>query len=738
MIDDINLYEPEIYSHFPRVYEFRRLLSENKDGRFTEYFGDWLKKFRVDAIRATENEKDGVVRGGMVAEYMLKHVPVIIEPQDVFATFGLVPRTYEETNELDAILNELPSCIGNFIHFALDYKRLFKTGIEGLLQEIESNEKKLSPDASDDNKRNFYRSARLSLGAILMYADRYREEAERLLANETDPVRMLELERIRDALKNVPYKPAETLFEAMQSLQIFQFAMCTVENLGVSIGRVDFILHNYYENDLAAGRVTKAEAAEWIQLLMIRSVIICGHADSFILAGSSLDGKPFWNDITYFILDGVRALRLRSPQIWFRYANGLPRSLLRRAVMALREGTSHPGFFNDAVSVPAMTRAGITEEHAYDYVACQCTELSSAGRSAHFCGAMYYNLAKPIEILLNKGKALVDEKLNNPWSGYWPDLTFPDDIPIDHDNFDNLLNAYEFYLRSLLKSGIRANRNTINWKPAIVLTITSTLVDRCIESGKAILEGGALYNQTYINFTGLVTAADSLAAIRKCVFEDKKLTLDGLAEICRNNYESSENIRLYLLNKCPKFGNDDPKADSLAKFIYDIVADELFKHKNVYGDTFAPQYFGLTIPEYQAYTLAATPDGRLYGEAPSGTLGGDLGRDSNGMTALFNSVTSFDHTLSSGGLNVNLRINQTVLNTDEDMEKMIDLLISYFEKGGMEVQINCISKDILLDAQKHPEKHKDLCVRIAGQSTHFITLGPAQQLQVINRVEHNG
>ena len=729
---------PKTPVHFPRTDEFINLFRENKDGRYTVYNFARLRSYKAEAIRATAGEPDGILRGGMVARCILQNVPVAIEPQDLFAAFALVPHTKEQIDAAWHALDGLPSCSGNYIHIALDYKTLLEKGIRGILCDIGEKQEALPEDGSERTrrKRSLYESMRMSLEAVLIYADRYQKEARRLLAAELSAARRTELSRICDALKKVPYNPPETFFEALQSLQLFHFAMNTVENHGISLGRVDYLLDSFYKSDLAAGRLCPDEAAEWLQLLMLRADIMNGQGDSIVLAGSDPDGEPFWNDLTYFVIDGVRALRQRGPQIWFRYADGLPRSLLSKSFVSLAEGTSHPGFFYDGIAVPALMRAGFSKEHALDYVSCQCVEISSAGRSLNLCAHTYHNLAKPIEVLLNGGKPMVEDTSFGAVD--WGGANFPGGINLEFGSFEDFLASYEQYLRHLIRCSVKSSDNILAGRPDITLTLSSALTQGCIESGLSLLDGGALYNQTFPNFTSLVTAADSLAAICKCVYTDKKLTIGELAELCRNNFENGENMRLYLENRCPKYGNDDPEADSLAKFIYDIVADELSKHKNVFGADFAPQYFGFHAPSTHAYTTAATPDGRRHGEATAGTLGGDMGREAKGLTALFNSATSFDHTLSSGGLNVNARFHPTVLGTDEDMEKMIDLLIGYFHSGGMEVQINCVSKETLLDAQKRPEKHKDLCVRISGQSAYFTELSVALQNQIIKRVEHTG
>jgi len=336
---------------------------------------------------------------------------------------------------------------------------------------------------------------------------------------------------------------------------------------------------------------------------------------------------------------------------------------------------------------------------------------------------------------MNGGKAIIEEKTWLKW--HWEGST-PKNIPLDFNTFDDFKKSYEMFLRYLLKEVVRYSNDSLSQKSAVSYTITSAFIEGCLEKGVFANEGGAIYNQTAPNFTGVITAADSLAAIKQYVYDEKKATLSELADMCRNNFTGNENARLYLLNQCPKYGNGDASIDSLVSWIMEIIDDELLKQKNIYGDVFMAQYFGWKTVDEHSYTLAATPDGRLFGETPSGTLGGDLGRERKGMTALLNSVTSFDHKKAPGGLNVNLRIGKTLLTTDADVEKMIDLLLTYFENGGMEVQINCVSKETLIAAQKNPEKYTDLNIRVSGQSLYFVELGKALQDQIINRVEHTG
>ena len=735
MINTVLNAEPETYGLFPRAKELLKLKRENKGGVYSEYC-PWVHIYRLAAFKATTDEPNDLMRGSKITLHLLSNVPVDIAPYEVIATYGLLPYSHEELKAADEELKGYPWGGTTRSHIALDYRRLIGRGIEGVKSEIENRLAlldKASPDESIKRKIVFYESTKLSLDAVLHYAGRFREEALRLLSTETDADRTYELERLVNTLERVPLKPAGTFFEALQSIMLFYFTTRMLTGEPNSVGRLDYILHDYYMRDLERGLITPREACELLQVPRIKSSIMTGQSDSYILAGSNPDGTPFWNDLTYFILDATKGLKLQGPQIWFRYAPGQPRSLLRQAFQPLREGVTQPGFFNDAVAIPAMVRAGFTEEHARDYVCCQCVELSSQGRSNVLSGYCYNNLAKPIEILMNCGKEIVED---NTFMS-WPYTDIPGHIPLEFGTFESFKSAYEAYLRHLLRGVVRRTNDILAANADISYALSSALLDGCVENGVFANEGGAVYNQTAPNFTGTITAADSLAAIRQYVYEEKKATLDELAQMCKDNFAGNEETRQYLLNRCPKYGNGDPSVDGLASWIFDIVDDELMKHKNIYGAAYMPQYFGWSFIDQQSYTLAATPDGRLHGETPSGTLGGDQGRERNGMTALFNSVTSLDHTRAPGGMNVNLRISRSLIAKDDDVGKMIDMLLAYFNNGGMEVQINCISREKLIDAQKHPEKYRDLAVRVTGQSLYFVELGIALQNQIINRVEHS-
>lgn len=685
---------------------------------------------------ATREEEHPVLRGGLYAYYRLSQAPVTIDGLDIFGAQACCRHTEVERGSAATVLaQELPEVRGTWGHIAVDYHRFLSCGINGLLYEIEHYEAAAAdlPEARRREADLFYRSVRKGFAAMLDYAARYRQEALRQAAAATDSGRQAELQRIADALAHVPAEPAASFFEAVQSLLLCHFALHLVELTTHAFGRLDYLLHDFYERDRVRGSVKREEAAEWMQVILVKSSELVGLGDGLGVGGCRPDGTPFWNDLTYFILDAARALRHYQPQIIFRYAPGMPDSLLARAFAPLRDGVPQPGFFNDAVCIPALTRAGFQLEDAREYVVCNCAELSAAGRSNILSGYLYHNLAKPIEVLLNRGEPVVPE---THWTA-WPSLAVPAEMDYTFSTFDDFQEEYRRYLAVLLRRVAEQTWQLQSNGTGVLPTLSSALLAGCLEQGRTAFEGGARYNHTFPNFTGLVTAADSLTAIRQCIYEDQYTTLDELATACRMNFVEHEAVRQYLLHKCPKFGNNDPRADSMVQWLFDVMADELHALTNRFGVPLAPCYFGEMQYGPQADGTGATPDGRRHGDAITPTLGGDQGRDCAGLTALLLSAVSFDHTRASGGLAVNIALNHEVLQREDDMEKVISLLQTFFSMGGMQAQFNCVSAAQLEQAQQHPGEHRNLLVRVAGFSGYFVDQLPAIQQQIITRVAHH-
>jgi (2S)-3-sulfopropanediol dehydratase len=721
---------------YPLCERAREIVRNLDAGRRGDWRGGWgmqdrMVVYRAQAARECAGETDPYLRGGRIQARTLELVPVTIDPLHLFAANALPPGfSDQERGEAYGYLGT-QHLLGHSHHISLDYRKLLRLGIDGILNQITSYERR--PGLTHDQK-SFYEGTRLALEGLKTYGRRYQAEARRLLETETNPARAAEFQRIIDALDQVPAKPARTMFEAIQSHLLLHFGSRTCE-MDSAFGRLDYDLGPFYERDLAAGRITREEAALWIQVLLAHLLELTRFSDCVVLGGTEADGiTPFHNDLTYVVLDAMAELQIPDPEIGFRYAPGQPRELMRRAMACVKAGTGHPGFLNDPVCIAALERAGMTREQASDYANCNCVELTSCGRSSIVSGYGYLNLVKPFEILLNGGRQIVEDA--NRWIGRTPEP--PPRVVGDYPTFDSFLDAFERYLDHGIDLMVQ---ETDQWMRSMAsstpLPLSSAFIEGCLESGKHSMLGGALCQQTFPTFVGFVNAVNGLLAVRTAVYEKRTTTLAELGDALRNNFQGYEPLRQFLRTKCPRYGNDIADADAIAVRLFDRLAARLSLYRNIYGQAYAPQFFGWMTHATRGETTAASPDGRLKGEAVSGTMGGDNGTDECGPTALLNSVTSFDHTLCSGGLTVNLALSPSMLRSAGDIERMIDLTLAYFAKGGMQIQFNCVSTDTLRQAQQDPAQHRNLLVRVAGYCDRFICLPRNLQEDIIHRTQHD-
>ena len=673
----------------------------------------------ADKIPAVDNCKTPVEKGAFLARTLAESMPIYIDGAELFATGSIVPKEVyrkavdrKNSPEFQRALLIYREAKGNSSHTAVDYRKLITVGINGVQAEIRE---KMAASPSEEAVV-FYNSMMTCLDAVLLYADRLRQEAIRLLGIESKPSRRMELMRMISALETVPRNPARTVFEAIQSIWVYHIVLKVTERVNNSLGRIDYILHELYEADLHAGRLTQQEAADWIAMLFVNSSCITSYADSVTIGGQTEDGGVFWNDLTYFCFDAICQIRNQNPQIGFRYMKEHPDALLERAFRPVLAGIANPCIFGDEVAVAALERAGFAPRDARNYVNCQCVELSPQGKSNIISGAFYWDLTIPLKIMLG----LVED-------GF---------AAREYNDFDDFCDAYFAVLSEKLKglAGEIIEMQKEDAQSPIIPLVSSALTEGTIESARPALTGGAVYNFTFPTFIGAATAIDVLSAIKTCVFDEKRTTLCELAEACAANYEGYEDLRKYLLNKCPKFGNADAATDALMRRLTMHLYTELGQYRNLYNETIGPCYFGYIIHGEAHNTRIATPDGRQIGEALSCTFGADVGRDANGPAAMLQSAVCFDHSYATGGLAANFTIDKALFDGEADRQKLLAAVKAYIAMGGMQLQFNFLSKADLLDAQEHPERHKDLLVRIAGFTGRFVECTRAVQEQIIKRV----
>lgn len=630
---------------------------------------------------------------------------------------------------------------GGLGHVALDYEKLLKKGFDGIKKDINAQLSKLTDwKAEDLEKRSFYEACLLVCDAMITFANRYSELAFELAQNEKNEKRKAELLRISEVCKKVPEFPAEGFHEALQSIWFVQVATQIYDN-GVSItpGRFDQYAYPYYCKDILEGKLTKLQAQEllecfWIKftepIKVYREIDAAFHAgypmgQNLAIGGIKPDGTDGTNDLSYRCLEAHSHILLMQPNFSVRMHKKSPVEFVKRVCEAIRMGNGMPQVVNDEVYIPAMMNAGVPVHYARDYVPVGCVEttpLATWGR----CNGGYFNLAKVVELTLNNGICGISKKQVSIQTG----------DPRTFKSFDELKEAYKkqmnYCMSKLVKWDNIIDRVHAQLAP---VPIVSMLVEGCIESGKDVTMGGAKFNWTGPLGVGIANAGDSLYAVKKMVYDDQKISMDELLEALEDNFEGHRELREYLLNRVPKYGNDIDEVDEMVKFATDVYFDSMMGYETFRGGPFVPAL--LPVASYVAFGMAtaALPTGRLSGTSLADGISPDYNADKEGPTAVMKSVSKIDHVRCTNGVIFNQKITPMSVSTPQGLKKFMDLVVSYIHLGGGHVQFNIVSADTLRDAQKNPEKYKSLVVRVAGYSAFFNELAKEVQDSIIARTE---
>ena len=635
-------------------------------------------------------------------------------------------------------------------HIIPGYDEVLEKGLESTIDQAGKSLSELDQiDPGSIEKDSFLRAAIISMEAAIEFARRYSTLARQNAEHESDPVRKKELVTIAENCEKVPARPASTFWEAIQSLW-FLHLVVQIETNGhsISIGRFDQVLYPYYTNDHKHGTLTREQALELVECFFIKlnsvnklrswegTRFMEGYPmfQNLTIGGQTRDGKDATNELTLLCLQAQDDLQLNQPLLSLRVHPRTPDTLLIRAAQVLSKGGGLPALFNDEIYIPAMmNNSKVHIEDAYDYGLVGCVEPSVMGKWGGRHAGVMFNLPKCIELALRGGRDTMTGLCLSPQE---KDLaTFI--------SFDELMAACKQQIAYFLKYSVIKD-NIIDHVYGI-LTPTpflSSLVRDCIRRGKEIKQGGAIYDCTAISTGGIATAANSLAAIKKLVFDEKKLTGQQIFHVIDTNFEdqathpTGRQIQ-QLLKNAPKYGNDDPYVDQIAKEIFRFFLTEIPKYKTTrygkgpIGGVFLPDLGSVSANVPFGLIMKATPDGRKAGEPVSDVESPDMGTDTNGPTAVVKSVSNLDHVLLSNGAIFNLRFHPSALSSEEDIGKFISLVRAYFDLGGMEMQFNVVSTETLRDAQQHPDKYRDLVVRVAGYSALFVSLDKSLQDAII-------
>ena len=638
-------------------------------------------------------------------------------------------------------------------HLSVNYQRLLSDGLKGYEERVKKLKGELDLcNPANIDKYHFYRAVLIVIDAVKTFASRFSKLAKEMSLN-AEKKRREELLEISRICAKVPYEPASNFYEAIQSVWFVQLIL-QIESNGhsVSYGRFDQYMYPFYKKDIDEGFITDDEVVELLDNLWIKTTTINkvrSQAHTFSSAGSPMyqnvtiggqttDKKDAVNSLSFLVLKSVAQPRLPQPNLTVRYHKNLDAHFFDEAIEVMKLGTGMPAFNNDEVIIPSFIEKGVKEEDAYNYSAIGCVETAVPGKWGYRCtGMSYMNFPRILLIAMNNGVDMTSQKRFVEPCGYFTKMK----------SFDELMNAWDKVVRKLTRMSVIVE-NTIDLasEREVPDILCSTLVEDCIGRAKTIKEGGAIYDFISGLQTGIANMADSLAAIKKLVFDEKKITQQELWDALIDNFESPESQRIQsmLINEAPKYGNDIDYVDMLVVKAYDSYIDEMKKYPNTRyhrGPIGGIRYAGtssISANVGQGYDTMATPDGRkahtplAEGSSPAHNS------DKNGPTAVFKSVSKLPTHEITGGVLLNQKVTPQLLEKEENKMKLEMLIKTFFNRlEGYHVQYNVVSKETLIDAQKHPEKHKDLIVRVAGYSAFFNVLSKATQDDIIGRTEQS-
>lgn len=679
-------------------------------------------------------------------------------------------------------------------HISVDYGKVLKIGYKGIMEEAKEALSKLSmTDADFIERSNFLRAVIISCEGAIAFAKRYSDLAFEMASKCSDEVRKKELLTIGENCKKVPENGATSFYEACQSFWFVQLLIQTeASGHSISPGRFDQYMYPYFKKDYEEGKITLEFAQElidcvWVKLNDFTKVRDEASAEGFagyslfqnlIAGGQTRDGRDATNLLSFMCIEATMHVMLPQPSFSVRVWNGTPHEFMVKASELTRTGVGLPAYYNDEVIIPALVSRGVSLEDARNYCIIGCVEPQSPGKTDGWHDAAFFNMCRVMELVFENGRD----------NGELISIETGDVAQMK--TFEEFFDAYKKQMEYQISLMVNAdNAIDIAHAKRCPLPYLSSMVDDCISKGKSVQEGGAKYNFTGPQGFGIANMADAFYAVKKLVFEDKKITLCELREALRNNFgqgtalqsdekdviakaivkqlvasnsnvseaeiervynsvvsqkggsNSSNNARyaeiLKMIDELPKFGNDIDEVDILAREAAYTYTRPVEKYKNPRGGQFQAGLYPVSANVPLGAQTGATPDGRLAYTPVADGVSPCSGKDVSGPTAAANSVSKLDHFIASNGTLYNMKFHPSALKGSEGINNFVSLIRAYFDQKGSHMQFNVVSRDTLLDAQKHPENYKSLVVRVAGYSALFTTLSKSLQDDIIKRTEQS-
>ena len=751
---------------------------------FPEFSFDWLEA-EFDTLHSREADPFNI------SEQVKKELKEAYRYWEGKTTSELAT-SYMAPETLTAMAHNIFT-VGNYFyngvgHITVKYEKVLAMGYEGIMAEAKAELEKCDfGDADYATRSHFLEAVIISCQAAICYANRYADLAEKMALECRDSVRKAELLQIAANCRKVPAKGATSFYEACQSFWFIQL-LIQIESNGHSIspGRFDQYMYPYYKADRDAGKITRDEAQEFIDCIWVKfnDLSKCRDAESakgfagygvfqnLIVGGQNADAQDVTNDLSFMCIEASFHVFLPQPSLSIRVWNGSPYDLLIRAAELTRTGIGLPAYYNDEVIIPALMSRGITLEDARNYNIIGCVEPQVSGKTNGWHDAAFYNMCRPLELVFSRGMDCGEQ--------IGPRTPAVESM----QTFEEFVDAYkvqtEYFIRLMVNADNAIDQAHAERTP---LPFLASMVDDCIKRGKTCEQGGSVYNFSGPQGFGIANVADSLFAIKKLVFEEKKVSMadykkalmfnygqeasplviaqvagqvarkmaeqgvqptsDAVSKVTQNVIREAVTAEdkkkfeqlLSMIEEVDKFGNDEEEVDALARDAAYTYTRPLLQYRNPRGGMFHAGLYPVSANVPLGAQTGATPDGRLAGMPVADGVSPSAGKDVHGPTAAANSVSKLDHGIASNGTLYNQKFHPSALSGEAGLDKFVNMIRSYFDRKGSHVQFNVVSKDTLLDAQKHPENYKHLVVRVAGYSALFTTLSKSLQDDIIRRTE---
>lgn len=705
--------------------QFQNIQWIRESGLDAEALSKEYERFMLEA----ENQSKSIVKAGTFA-MILEKAALAIDKKDIFQdkllAGGIMAKQRQkweqeviagylstEHDETYKMWNEFGAyqAMSDFGHISPNSRLLVKVGFVGLLERIE---RAASKETMTEKQKEFYASCRIVLESIIVFLNR--------LADVTEPYN----KENAKALKNIASGAPQNIYEAMQLLIVYFFLHEYVAGTRVrTLGRLDVLLYPFYVEDLEKGTFTKAEIKEMLKYFLNKFWAAKVPFDlPFALGGIDAKGEEVTNEISYLIVETYNELNIYSPKIHIRVSEKTPKDFVKLVLRCIRGGNSSFVFVNDTVGIKSLMDVGIEEADAKDYVPIGCYEPAVWGVEIGCTGNGGVNLAKAVELVVTDGK----------------DLRTGETIGIQ----TGVINSYDSFVKAVKKQIAYMTGKVMeyvckiegHYKDINPDAILSSMYEHSVENGVDVYEGGAKYNNSSVYFYSIASLVDSMAAVKRLVFDEEVLSFEQLCHILKNNWKDNEKLRRMTIKLPEKYGNSNVLADEIAKDISDFAAEITNNHPNGRGGVFKAALFSIDFCFFTGKKTMATPDGRYAGEPLSKNLCASTAMDRNGITALVNSVTKMDHSKFPTGSVLDIVLHPSAVSGEDGLEAFYGILKTYFEKGGFAMHGNIFDASTLRKAKENPHLYKNLQVRVCGWNAYFVNLSKEEQDAFIAQAEN--